>query len=185
MKYLLALTFLLAAPLAANAQQEQAVPTAPSDSEATEAFARMDSNRDGQLSLEEFENGIARPFGSQREGVVYQKLPARFRVLDADADGLLDANEYAGLSQRWQGAGSAPPPLAQADKNHDGKIDFREFAAVHLPRDQDFRTEAGEIRSADETTPVPPKDSSTAPASARRRSPGMRTHPAADFRRAG
>jgi Ca2+-binding EF-hand superfamily protein len=101
----------------------------------------MDANRDGQLSLEEFENGIARPFGSQRQGVVYQKLPARFRALDADADGLLDAGEYANIALRWQGD-EAPPPLAQADTNHDGRIDFREFAAVHVPREDAPATSA-------------------------------------------
>jgi Ca2+-binding EF-hand superfamily protein len=132
-----ALLLLLALPLAGRAQPQAAAPALPSDNEVNDAFARMDSNRDGQLSLEEFENGIARPFGSQREGVVYQKLPARFRVLDADADGFLDAGEYANLAQRWQGAGAAPPPLAQADQNHDGRIDFREFAALHRPADDD------------------------------------------------
>jgi hypothetical protein len=35
--------------------------------------------------------------------VVYQRLPARFRVLDRDADGSLDGGEYAG----WRSAGSA------------------------------------------------------------------------------
>ena len=100
-----------------------------------DAFARMDRDRDGQLSLEEFEKGIARPYGSQRAGVVYQRLPAHFRELDADADGYLAAGEYAGLAQRWQGEG-APPPLAEADRNEDGRIDFREFARLHLPREE-------------------------------------------------
>ena len=135
-----ALTLLLAITLAPGAlvaqeqAREQATGPAPED-EAGDAFARMDSDRDGALSLEEFEKGISRPFGSQREGVVYQKLPARFRVLDADADGYLGAGEYAGLAQRWQGPG-APPPLAEADRNHDGRIDFSEFAFLHVPRDE-------------------------------------------------
>jgi hypothetical protein len=174
---------LFVAPFAASAQEDAAPPRTLSDSEISEAFARMDSNRDGQLSLEEFEKGIARPYGSQHEGVVYQKLPARFRVLDANADGFLDAGEYANLGMRWQGAGAAPPPLAEADQNHDGRIDFREFAALHVPRGQDSQAGAGEVRSAEDTTPAPPDDSSTAPPTAPRHHPGVHPRPANGLRR--
>jgi len=192
-KTLLLLGALLLVSGSAQAQEEMApsevpsnlAPPANSDAVAGEVFARMDSDRDGQLSLEEFEAGLARPFGSQKEGVVYQKLAARFRVLDADGDSFLDAGEYAGLAQRWQGHGDAPPPLAEADRNHDGHIDFREFAFVHSPSDEDSHADAGEIRSAEDTPPAPPEDSSTAPASAPRRGPGVRTRPASFLRRAG
>lgn len=152
MKAIAALLLLFALPLAASAQDADATPARMlGDAEMNAAFARMDANRDGQLSLEEFENGIARPFGSQREGVVYQKLPARFRALDADADGLLDAREYASLALRWQGVDAAPPPLAQADGNHDGRIDFREFAALHVPRDDAPAPEEADATAASAT----------------------------------
>jgi hypothetical protein len=161
----LALSLLLAAP-GVHAQaagdddgDDQDVPAPLSDAEVTDAFARMDSDRDGQLSLEEFLAGLARPFGSQREGVVYQKLPARFRVLDADGDGLLQANEYAGLASRWQGSGVAPS-FEQADTNKDGRVDFREFAAEHAPHDDDATT-------AEATAAAAPTDDSTTPSTPR------------------
>ena len=133
------LLFLLVLPMAQAQEQEagkesQDAPQALSDAEIGEAFVRMDSDRDGELSLEEFMKGLARPFGSQREGVVYQKLPARFRVLDADNNGFLDAKEYAGLAPRWQGRGEAPS-FEAADYDKDGRIDFREFAREHAPRE--------------------------------------------------
>ena len=136
------LLLLLASPDAPAQETDKSggedAPAPLSEAEINDAFVRMDSDRDGELSLDEFLQGLARPFGSQREGVVYQRLPARFRVLDADNSGFLEEGEYAGLAQRWQGHGEAPT-LAQADVDKDGRIDFREFAREHAPRDEDFR----------------------------------------------
>ncbi|MEO7251942.1 MAG: EF-hand domain-containing protein [Arenimonas sp.] len=114
---------------------------AQDDPDVNAAFARMDSDRDGQLTLQEFEKGTARPYGWTGEGVVYQRLPAQFRALDGDQSGYLEPGEYAQLAQRWQGAGS-PPDFAGADRNGDARIDFREFAAIHAPDDSKQDTAA-------------------------------------------
>ena len=143
---------MLIALLVATGAQGQDIGDAPelaavSETEIGDAFARMDSNRDGELSLEEFEKGLARPFGSHREGVVWQRLPARFRVLDADGSGYLEAGEYVGVAARWQGGGEAPS-LAQSDRDHDGRIDFREFAQMHAPRDEEAEATPPEATAA-------------------------------------
>jgi Ca2+-binding EF-hand superfamily protein len=109
-------------------------PPEAGDAEIAAVFAQMDSDRDGQLSVSEFEKGVRAPYGSAREGVVYQRLPARFRALDVDGDGFLSASEYEGIGARWQGDGPAPT-FEDADRSGDAKIDFREFAALHAPAD--------------------------------------------------
>jgi len=123
---------LLLALLASPAFAEP--PAEADDAEIRAVFAQMDSDRDGQLSQSEFEKGARAPYGSSREGVVYQRLPARFRALDADGDGFLSAPEYEGIGARWQGDGPAPS-FEDADRSGDAKVDFREFAALHAPRD--------------------------------------------------
>jgi Ca2+-binding EF-hand superfamily protein len=132
MKCVVVAILLLALPVLAHAQAREA----PALDEATAAFAAMDRDRDGQLSLREFEKGVARPFGSRERGVVYQRLPARFRGFDGNQDGFLEATEYAAFAQRWHGEGHAPA-LADVDQDGDGKVDFREFAILFVDRDDD------------------------------------------------
>jgi Ca2+-binding EF-hand superfamily protein len=128
------LCVLCASPAFANPPEEAG------DAEIAAVFAQMDSDRDGQLSPSEFEKGVRQPYGATRQGVVYQRLPARFRALDVDADGFLSAEEYAPLAARWQGAGAAPA-FDDADRSGDAKIDFREFAALHAPADDGARSD--------------------------------------------
>lgn len=98
--------------------------TDDTDDEAHVRFRQFDADRDGQLTLAEFSNGIA-----QFTGVVYQRLPAQFRVLDKDESGFLEAAEYASLPM-LQKAGAAAPSLAEVDANGDRRIDFKEYAAL-------------------------------------------------------
>lgn len=100
------------------------VASAQADDEAQARFRQFDADRDGQLTLAEFSTGMA-----QFNGVVYQRLPAQFRVLDVDGSGFLEAAEYAALPMLRK-AGDAAPSLSDADANGDLRIDFKEYAAL-------------------------------------------------------
>jgi len=93
--------------------------------EAEAAFARLDSNHDRQLSLEEFKT--LSPSG--RQGLVYPRLPAHFRSRDLDQSGFLEAEEFAGLRMVID-AGSGAPTLASVDGNGDARLDFREYVLM-------------------------------------------------------
>ena len=147
MKIACATLLLLSVPALARAQ-EQVV------DEAAAMFAAMDSDRNGELSLREFEKGVSRPFGAREPGVVYQRLPARFRSLDGDQSGFLEAAEYAAFVQRWHGQGEAPA-LGVVDRNGDGRLDFREFAAMHVEPGEDASA-TGETSATEPTTEAAP-----------------------------
>lgn len=93
--------------------------------EAEAAFARMDTNHDQQLSLDEFKN-LTR---NGRQGLVYPRLPAHFRSRDLDQSGFLEAEEFAGLRMVIN-AGSGAPTLAAVDSNGDARLDFREYVLM-------------------------------------------------------
>lgn len=113
------------AALAWAAAAAPPVPT-PEPNQAEVRFAQLDRNHDGQLTLAEFRAGAQR-----RAGVIYQRLPAQFRASDSDGSGYLEAGEFATLPL-LRGAGVAAPTLASSDGNGDGRIDFREYAALVL-----------------------------------------------------
>lgn len=93
--------------------------------DAEAAFARVDSNHDQQLSLDEFKT--LSPSG--RLGLVYPRLPAHFRSRDLDQSGFLEAEEFAGLRMVID-AGSGAPTLASVDGNGDARLDFREYVLM-------------------------------------------------------
>ncbi|CAF1702433.1 unnamed protein product [Brassica oleracea var. botrytis] len=56
-----------------------------------EVFKRMDKNKDGKISLDEFSEGI-RAFSSS---ITSEQIDELFKDLDVDGDGQIDVKEFA------------------------------------------------------------------------------------------
>jgi Ca2+-binding EF-hand superfamily protein len=69
-------------------------------------FKRVDDNKDGELTLSEYNFGI--PDDQQ---AVIDRFTRRFRLADADNDGRITMDEYMAFCERV---------VAAADANHDG-----------------------------------------------------------------
>lgn len=102
-------------------------------------FALGDSDRDGQLTLDEFL--AARPDADRADRM------RRFLVFDVDANGKLDANEYETLSLPVDERGKVPDPMADfaeaalakwqaifaaADRDGDGALSRAEWPAKRI-----------------------------------------------------
>ena len=79
-------------------------------------FVRTDDNKDGVLTLSEYNFGI--PDDQQ---AVIDRFTRRFRLADADNDGRITMDEYMAFCERV---------VAAADANHDGKVTKDEFIAA-------------------------------------------------------
>jgi Ca2+-binding EF-hand superfamily protein len=97
-----------------------------------ENFDRMDADKNGSVSIEEFRRAMAAAgFPGPGAGGFGQMRPEQIagavvlKALDADGDGVLSASEIADASKA----------LAKFDKNGDGKIDREELLAA-APRSE-------------------------------------------------
>ena len=80
------------------------------------AFNRIDLNKDGELTLSEFTDGIP----SDREDVI-DRFTRRFELADADDSGRVPLQEYMDFCARV---------VAAADTNQDGMVTKEEFIAA-------------------------------------------------------
>ncbi|XP_010453946.1 PREDICTED: probable calcium-binding protein CML32 [Camelina sativa] len=93
-----------------------------------QVFERVDKNKDGKISWDEFAEAI-RAF---TPSITSEELEDMYRVLDVDGDGQIDAEEFAsGLMQKKDNEETL---LKQAfdlyDMDGDGKISASEIHAV-------------------------------------------------------
>ena len=113
---------LLALALACMAFSANAAPTVDADA----VFAALDSDKDQQLSREEFQAGYARV---QQAIAIEARLRKQFAIVDLDRSGALDDAEFAKLPLVAR-LGTAAPMLATFDANRDRKLAFAEYRVV-------------------------------------------------------
>src|SRR5690242_6673278 len=80
------------------------------------SFKRIDDNKDGELTLSEYNFGI--PDDQQ---AVIDRFTRRFRMADADNDGRITMDEYMEFCAKV---------VAAADTNQDGMVTKEEFLAA-------------------------------------------------------
>ena len=80
------------------------------------SFKRIDDNKDGELTLSEYNFGIP---DDQQD--VIARFTRRFRMADADNDGRITMDEYMAFCAKV---------VAAADTNQDGQVTKEEFLAV-------------------------------------------------------
>ncbi len=103
----------LAACAGGHHRDEPAEPRGPEFHAPAEMLLRYDANHDGIVTRAEMEAG----------------LKADFAAADTNHDGRLDEDETRAVNhQRWSDNASTASPLV--DWNHDGYVDFNEFAAT-------------------------------------------------------
>jgi hypothetical protein len=120
---------LLAAPAHAqgaspgNVAAKPAASPAGAPPEAQAVFASWDSDRNGVLSLTEFQNGWLL---LRRAGEIEARLHEQFKTIDANHNGAIDAGEYANLVLVKR-AGASAQPLSAFDANKNQRLEFGEY----------------------------------------------------------
>jgi Ca2+-binding EF-hand superfamily protein len=110
---------------AGAAPKPAAAPTADSiaaNSSPEHMFGEWDTDKNQQLSLQEFKAGMEKARTTELLG----RLVQQFRKSDRDNSQFLEASEYAAIPV-VRSAGSGAPPLSAFDADKDQKLAFEEY----------------------------------------------------------
>ncbi|XP_052762134.1 neo-calmodulin-like [Mya arenaria] len=105
----------------------------PTKGELDDIVKEHDENDDGYIDFEEYFNVMSSKMG--KVDIEKEHMKTAFRVLDTNNDGYITADE---LKHALTGAGDhftdteIANIIDRADKNHDGKIDYKEFVDAEL-----------------------------------------------------
>lgn len=121
-----------AAPVAAQAQgQAEEVPSkAELQKTLDDNYARMDSNKDGNLTRAEVEAAQSVAL-KQAQQLVDQRMAQEFAKLDANKDGQVSLAEFTAATPKAR-AGSVDQFLQRFDGNKDGKVSPAEYKSPML-----------------------------------------------------
>jgi Ca2+-binding EF-hand superfamily protein len=97
-----------------------------------QAFASLDTNHDGFLSVAEVQAEQNKELERIR-AAVQAKLRAAFNQLDTNKDGQLSWAEFSVQAAGIKANGTPEQLLQKLDTNHDGKVSPAEFRAPKLP----------------------------------------------------
>jgi len=122
--------FCLCLAQVACAQAAASKPAATGDKtippEISAAFTAWDADKNGMLSLAEFQNGW---LTMRRAAEMQARLRTQFHAVDANRNNAIDASEYTSLVLVKR-AGKSAPPLSTFDTNKDQRLEFGEYLGL-------------------------------------------------------
>ncbi|XP_039591274.1 troponin C, skeletal muscle-like [Polypterus senegalus] len=102
----------------------------PSREELDAIIEEVDEDGSGTIDFEEFLVMMVRQMKEDQAGKSEEELAEFFRILDRNADGYIDREEFAELIRSGGEAvtdAEIDELMTDGDKNQDGKLDFDEF----------------------------------------------------------